>query len=83
MSDNVAFKLKITGCNKEAHKLLYHNFLFCQFFVTHFSNFHTIYYTKENNERKHIVYYVGRGSRLCQRIEDAVDSDLVMTVAGL
>ena len=68
-----------TSCGSLFLFLLYHNFLFCQFFVTHFSNFHTMYYTKENNERKHIVYCVGRGSRLCQKIED-VDAALVLVM---
>lgn len=45
-----------------------------------------IYHTKENNKRKmknKNIFLYGRGSRLCQKIEDAVDSDLVMIVAGL
>ena len=40
--------------------------------------YHTKEITKENIFLKH-----GRGSRLCQKTEDAVDSDLAMIVAGL
>ena len=37
---------------------------------------------KGNNKRK-TYFFKERGSRLCQKIEDAVDSDLVMIVAVL
>ena len=56
--------------------------MFYFYFVTHFYKIHKIYHTKETTTKENILL-IGRGFRLCQRTEDAADSDLAMIVAGL
>lgn len=57
-------------------------FLKCNtFFLT---TYYISYKGKQQKKKiKQNIFLYERGSRLCQKIEDAVDSDLVMIVAGL
>ena len=65
--------------------MLYINSNFFQILITKSYNKHIIYHTKEKQERTkenlRIKHIYERGEMLCQKIEDAVDSDLVMIVA--
>lgn len=54
---------------------------FYYFFVTNFFIHHNMYYTKEQRKTQKLIVFSERRSRLCQKTEVVVVSDLEMTAA--